>query len=140
MTLAPHAKPQLTHVARPCRDVDATVAFYRDFLGLNVVHEREDDGVRVVWLGEKARGNDFILVFIGVPPPAGEAHFADHLGYDVSSREDVDAVAERARRLGILTVPPTDGGGVVGYYCMVSDPDGYLVEFSHGQPIDVVDS
>ena len=47
MSIAPHSRPQLTHVARPCRDIDATVAFYRDFVGLHVVHEREDEGVRV---------------------------------------------------------------------------------------------
>jgi catechol 2,3-dioxygenase-like lactoylglutathione lyase family enzyme len=137
MTVPAHDRAQLTHVARPSRDIDATIAFYRDFVGLSVVHEREDDGVRVVWLGERPRGNDFVLVFIGVSPPPAAAHFADHLGYDVSTRDQVDVIAERARRLGILEVPPTDGGEVVGYYCMVRDPDGNLVEFSHGQPIDI---
>ena len=139
MSIAAHARPQLTHVARPCRDIDATIAFYRDFVGLSVVHEREDDGVRVVWLGEKERGNEFILVFIGVPPPPATTHFADHLGYDVSGRDRVDAIAAQAQRLGILEVPATDGGPVIGYYCMVRDPDGNLVEFSHGQPIDIAD-
>jgi hypothetical protein len=27
-------------------------------------------------------------------------------------------------------------GPVVGYFCIVSDPDGNQVEFSYGQPID----
>lgn len=130
--------PCLTHVARPCADIDATIAFYRDFVGLHVVHEREDDGVRVAWLGERKDGNHFIIVFIeAADTPQPSAHFADHLGYDVASRDEVDALAERARARDILRVPPTDGGAVVGYYCMVSDPDGNMVEFSHGQPIEV---
>ncbi len=138
MTIENHTKPQLTHVARPCRDIEATVAFYRDFVGLSIVHDRVDDGVRVAWLGEKSRRNDFVIVFIGVPPPREpQAHFADHLGYDVSSRRQVDDLAARAADLGILDVPATDGGEIIGYYCMVKDPDGNLVEFSYGQPIDI---
>lgn len=138
MTIPTHGKPQLTHVARPSRDIDATIAFYRDFAGLALVHDRTDDGVRVVWLGEKKRANDFVLVFIEIPDRApSQAHFADHLGYDVSSRQQVDEIAKRAAGLGILDVPATDGGEIVGYYCMIRDPDGNLVEFSCGQPIDV---
>lgn len=133
------ARAHLTHVARPCADMDATVAFYRDFVGLSVVHERDDDGVRVAWLGEKATGNGFVIVFIEVPEPAKRtAHFADHLGYDVASRDEVDTIGARAVDLGILYVPPTDGGAIIGYHCMVTDPDGNLVEFSHGQPIEIV--
>jgi len=130
-------RAHLTHVARPCADMDTTIAFYRDFVGLHVVHEREDDGVRVAWLGEKQTDNDFVIVFIAVAVPEAQAHFADHLGYDVASRGEVDAIAARAEDLGILRVPATDGGAVIGYYCMVADPDGHLVEFSHGQRIDV---
>lgn len=129
-------RPHLTHVARPCADMDATIAFYREFVGLHVVHHREDDGVRVAWLGERPAGNEFVLVFIADPAIAArEAHFADHLGYDVPSTADVDTIAERARAKGILRVPPTDGGPVIGYYCMITDPDGNLVEFSYGQHI-----
>jgi hypothetical protein len=28
-----------------------------------------------------------------------------------------------------------DVGGVVGYFAMVRDPDGHLVEFTAGQPL-----
>ncbi len=137
MATTPRHRAHLTHVARPCADMDATIAFYRDFIGLHVVHEREDDGVRVAWLGERQTGNDFVIVFIAVPAPASPAHFADHLGYNVATRDEVDAIAARAKDLGILRVPATDGGAVIGYYCMLADPDGYLVEFSHGQQIDI---
>jgi len=131
-------KARLTHVARPTRDIDAAIEFYRDLVGLHLVHQREDDGVRVAWLGEEPRGNGFVLVLLGVPPEREpHPHFADHLGYDVASRGEVDDIAERARSRGILAEPPTDGGEVVGYYCMIEDPDGNLVEFSYGQPIDV---
>jgi hypothetical protein len=37
---------------------------------------------------------------------------------------------------GLSMQGPPDAGPIVGYYCMLRDPDGNLVEFSHGQPIN----
>jgi catechol 2,3-dioxygenase-like lactoylglutathione lyase family enzyme len=54
----------------------------------------------------------------------------------VSSRAAVDEIAARAQGEGLLEQGPTDAGGIVGYLCIVRDPDGNLVEFSHGQPIN----
>ena len=51
------------------------------------------------------------------------------------SREDVDEIGARARKEGILERVPADGGPIVGYFCIVRDPDGNLVEFSFGQSI-----
>lgn len=45
-------------------------------------------------------------------------------------------MAERGRQSGILVEPPTDLGAPVGYFTILSDPDGHLVEFTHGQPIE----
>ncbi len=64
--------------------------------------------------------------------PASLAHF----GYDLPSRAAVDELAARADADGVLVYAPTDAGPIVGYFCMLRDPDGNLVEFSHGQPIN----
>ena len=40
----------------------------------------------------------------------------------------VDQIAERGRELGILVEPPTYVGGSVGYFTMLRDPDGHLIE------------
>ena len=80
----------------------------------------------------KAKTPTFLLV-IG----EGEVTFRmDHLGFQCDVREQVDQIAERGRELGILVEPPTDVGGSVGYFTMLRDPDGHLVEFTHGQPIE----
>jgi len=42
----------------------------------------------------------------------------------------------KARGDGILREGPRDAGPVVGYFCVVEDPDGNWVEFSFGQPIN----
>lgn len=131
------SKPCLTHVALFSADVAASVAFYEGYAGLHVVHDRVDDGVRVAWLSEQEEKPHFVLVVIG-KPHGGQTDLPPmaHLGYDLESRLLVDEIGERARRDGILVEPPNDGGPVVGYYCIVSDPDGNFVEFSHGQTID----
>jgi catechol 2,3-dioxygenase-like lactoylglutathione lyase family enzyme len=129
-------KPTLTHVALAVRDAAASVAFYERFAGLGVVHERVDDGTRVVWIGERPDHPDFVLVLIegAAPASAGPSRLL-HFGFAVGSRDAVDALAGRARAEGILTAEPKWGGPVVGYYCIVQDPDGQGVEFSYGQSI-----
>jgi DNA-binding SARP family transcriptional activator len=53
-----------------------------------------------------------------------------------AARADVDAIADTARADGTLRVGPRDAGPVVGYFCIVEDPDRNWVEFSFGQPIN----
>jgi catechol 2,3-dioxygenase-like lactoylglutathione lyase family enzyme len=129
--------PCLTHVAFFVADVERTIDFYRRYCGLHVVHDRVDGGVRVVWLSERPQDPTFVIVAIRLPPGAATAPpRMAHLGYDVGSRAAVDEVAARARADGVLAQEPADGGRIVGYYCMLADPDGNLVEFSHGQTIN----
>ena len=129
--------PALTHVAFGVRDLGQTIAFYRKHVRLHVVHEREEHGSRVVWLGERTDDPSFVLVFFEVkgegtsgPSPL------QHLGFALASRDEVNAAAEAARRDGILVLEPVYAGPIVGYFCIVRDPDGVQVEFSHGQPIN----
>lgn len=129
-------KPSLTHVALGVRDVGASVDFYGRFAHLQVVHDRVDDGTRVVWLSEQADDPEFVLVLIegagdGAEPPSTLLHF----GFSVDARDDVDEVADAARDKGVLVSEPMWAGEVVGYFCMLRDPDGHFVEFSHGQSI-----
>lgn len=130
-------KPVLTHLALGVRDLDRTIDFYRRHAKLHVVHDRHDGHARVVWLSERAEEPDFVLVLLEVraEPPVAPSTL-QHLGFAVESREEVEAAAEAGRREGVLTIPPTDAGPIVGYFCILQDPDGNQVEFSYGQPID----
>jgi catechol 2,3-dioxygenase-like lactoylglutathione lyase family enzyme len=130
-------KPVLTHLALGVSDLERTIDFYRRHAKLHVVHDRHDGHARVVWLSERAEDPDFVLVLFQVDaePPVAPSTL-QHLGFAVESRAEVDAAAEAARQEGVLSVPPTYAGPVVGYFCIVRDPDGNQVEFSHGQPID----
>ncbi|RMH76412.1 MAG: VOC family protein [Actinomyces sp.] len=130
-------EPRLTHLALVVRDLEATIAWYEAWTPLRVGHRRRDPDGAVAWLGHPDPGpHPFVLVFIEQdrpdhdPVPLGPLA---HLGIEMPSREEVDAVARRAREAGILHWEPADIGPPVGYICAVTDPDGNVVEFSHDQ-------
>ncbi|WP_420451377.1 VOC family protein [Ilumatobacter sp.] len=140
----------LTHIALPVRDLAATLAFYARYTTLAVIHERLDDetGMRTAWLAnERDRTTDeaarFVIVLIeGKLPTAitgdieesyGFLTSISHLGLSVESRDDVDAIAEMAREEGCLLLGPMYRNEVVGYICIVTDPDGNNLEFSVDQ-------
>jgi predicted lactoylglutathione lyase len=57
------------------------------------------------------------------------------MGFGLDSREDVDAVATKAKESGVLKFGPAYLNPYAGYLCIISDPDGHTVEFSHGQSL-----
>lgn len=136
----------LTHIALPVRDLDRTLDFYRKYTSLELIHERtdEDTGLRSVWLAnagditeEAAR---FVIVLICGSLPTkitgdikeeyGFLTSISHLGISCDTREDVDRIAEMAKEDGILVLGPMYRNPVVGYICLVRDPDGNNIEFS----------
>ena len=136
----------LTHIALPVRDLDATLAFYGRYTTLVNIHERVDPqtGLRSVWLANQrdvtADAARFVIVLIcGKLPTAvtgdikeeyGFLRSISHLGISLESRDDVDRVAAMAKEEGCLLLGPMYRNEVVGYICIVTDPDGNNVEFS----------
>ncbi|MCC6846989.1 MAG: VOC family protein [Deltaproteobacteria bacterium] len=128
--------PRLTHIALRATDLGRSIDFYARYAGLVVAHEREEEATRVVWLAERAEDPEFVFVLIPMAHAGGERSGVHHFGFSVANRTDVDALAARARAEGILREGPRDAGPVVGYFCIVEDPDRNWVEFSFGQPIN----
>jgi lactoylglutathione lyase len=58
-----------------------------------------------------------------------------HFGFALASREAVDAIAKEVKQAGLLQFGPTFLNPFAGYLCLVRDPDGHNVEFSHGQSL-----
>lgn len=126
-----------THCALHVRDVDTSIAFYERYCGLKVVHSHGDKpGDRTVWMAEAGRESEFVLVLVpgGGRQERGEGDMT-HYGFAVAQRADVDRIAEQARADGCLFWEPQDHSFPVGYLCAVEDPDGYVIEFSYGQPL-----
>lgn len=126
----------LTHIALPVSDVEASVAFYAKYARMGVVHRRkgsaEGEG-EVVWVSDRTR--PFVLVLIGVERVEHPLVPWAHLGVGCESREEVERLCEEARAEGRLLTGPADSGYPVGYWALLSDPDGHTLELSFGQEV-----
>ncbi len=128
--------PVLTHIALHVRDLDACMAFYSEFCGLSVTHERAEGQSRTVWMAEPGREKEFVFVLLaGGPGHERNGQDFGHFGFALETQAAVDEVARRARTAGCLIWQPTQAPFPVGYFCGVRDPDGNCVEFSYGQPL-----
>lgn len=136
----------LTHIALHVADLDRSVDFYTRFVGMRLVNIRDDKETnqRTAWVTSQSEGAplDFVIVLLcgdpslfGGAQPQAPIGPVSHLGFDVPSRAEVDAFAERAREAGFLVRAPVYVNDVVSYICFVRDPDGHSVEFSHGQAL-----
>ena len=126
--------PRWTHITINVSDLERSIPFYTSLCGLSIVRDRRPEGRHNVWLGPTTPAGEnpvFVLVLIQTEVKAR----LDHFGFQCESRAEVDRIAERARKQEILVEPPQDIGGVVGYFTMVHDPDGHLIEFTAGQPL-----
>jgi uncharacterized glyoxalase superfamily protein PhnB len=128
-------KPRITFLTLGVDDLGRALEFYRDGLGFptkGVVGQEYEHGAVVFF--ELQAG-----LTLALWPRESIAHDARvqraapsptelTLGYNVASREQVDALMERARRAGATITKPaaeTFWGGYAGYF---QDPDGHLWE------------
>lgn len=128
-------KPRITLITLGVDDLERSLRFYRDGLSLKtegIVGTKFEHGAvaffdlqaglkLAIW-PRKSIAHDSGLPF-GRPTPT---EFT--VGHNVSSRAEVDAVMEQARRAGAAIVKPahdTFWGGYAGYF---QDPDQHLWE------------
>jgi catechol 2,3-dioxygenase-like lactoylglutathione lyase family enzyme len=125
----------LTHVALPVRNVKDSVAFYRRFAAMEVVHERTDavTGGQIAWVSDRTR--PFVVVLIQVAEVKNPLLPIGHLGLGCASREEVDRLVAEARAEGRPVYGPIDAGYPVGYFALISDPDHHTLEVSFGQEV-----
>ena len=128
-------KPRVTVITLAVDDLERSLRFYRDGLGLPTrgIFGKEFEygavaffdlqpGLKLAIWPRKSLAHDTGLTLD--PPSATETS----LGHNVSSKAEVDAVMAQARAAGALIVKPahdTFWGGYGGYF---QDPDGHLWE------------
>ncbi|KYC40425.1 bleomycin resistance protein [Scytonema hofmannii PCC 7110] len=142
----------LTHIALPVSDVERSIKFYSTYARMEVLHSRIDaeTGVAVVWICDRPwrkpypayreaqrsyRTRPFVIVLIQTDSVHPILSPFAHLGVGCKSREDMDALCERARQEGVLLGEQEDSGYPVGYWAFLRDPDGHTLELSYGQEI-----
>ncbi|MCB9830976.1 MAG: VOC family protein [Planctomycetes bacterium] len=125
----------LTHVALPIRDAERSISFWSRYAGMQVVHRRhgESEDREVVWLSDRTR--PFVIVLIEADEVDVVLAPIAHLGVGCPTREDVDRLAALAGASGCLVRGPEDSGYPVGYWAFLRDPDGHILELSHGQEV-----
>jgi len=126
----------LSHIAFPVSDLEASIAFYRRFADMDVVHRRiGSDGGGVAWLSDLTR--PFVLVLLETEVTHRIGGWA-HLGVGVASRDEVDHRLVEAAAAGHDIVGPCDDTPPVGYWGIISDPDGHQLEVAYGQEVRVM--
>lgn len=128
-------QPRITLITLGVDDLERAVRFYRDGLGLKtegiVGAEFEygavaffdlEGGLKLALWSRASIARDTGIPF-GRPNPTDLT-----IGHNVSSKIEVDAVMDQARKAGAAIVKPaheTFYGGYAGYF---QDPDGHLWE------------
>ena len=128
-------KPRVTVITIGVDDLERSLAFYRDGLGLptqGIIGTEFEHGAVAFFdlqpglkLAIWPRAN--IAYDAGIPLGAPSATELT-LGHNVASRAEVDKVMEQAEKAGAAIVKPaqdTFWGGYSGYF---KDPDGHLWE------------
>ena len=128
-------KPRISVITLGVDDLERSLRFYRDGLGLStegIVGEEFEfgavaffdlqAGLRLALWPRRSISKDSGLG-LAAPSPTGFT-----IGHNVSSKEEVDAVMDQARRAGakiVKTAEQTFYGGYAGYFM---DPDEHLWE------------
>lgn len=129
-----------THIAVPCSDIDAMIDWYTRYTPLELLDKREDADGQGAWLGQRDMvEKPFILVLVSFFKDQDKkqptlAPFA-HIGIELTSRAEIDAIAARGEAEGCLSWPPTEMPPPIGYICALKDPEGNVVEFSYDQGV-----
>ena len=130
------------HSAIATRDVEASLVFWRDGLGLAVIMDQTFEGpwrelfgagsttLRSVFLGEAAAPEDGIVELVvmdGTAPPAPGAPGPAEGFFLLSLYADLDTVLPRLAQLGVGGEPTVAAVGPVRL-AVVRDPNGVPVE------------
>jgi catechol 2,3-dioxygenase-like lactoylglutathione lyase family enzyme len=110
----------LHHVHLFCRDIDATVAWWRDMLGARVAVDEELAGSRNVFL----EVGDGRLHLYDQPPPGGGRNAVHHLGI---RSHDLPTLVEHMKAKGVAFRSGIREHGA-WRYIMAEAPDGVLLE------------
>jgi len=137
-------KPRITLITLGVNDLERSLTFYRDGLGLptrGIVGTEFEHGavaffdlqnsLRLALWPRSSIAHD---TAIPIQPPSA-TDFT--IGHNVTSKEEVDAVMAQATRAGAKIIKPaseTFWGGYAGYF---QDPDGHLWEIAWNPELQI---
>ncbi|QDY70435.1 VOC family protein [Qingshengfaniella alkalisoli] len=122
------------HVAIKVKDLDQTLAFYRDKLDFpEMLRLRNDDeSTWLVYL--RVTDNQYIEIFPGAEgdrAPGPNANAMNHLCLTV---DDLDVVVSKLEQAGIVLTSPIKPGLDGNRQAWIADPDGNRIELMEMSP------
>ena len=129
---------RLNHAVVYVRDVDRSVAFYRDLLGFSVQMQRPGKAA-FLQAPDSTNDHDIGLFAIGdaADNPAGRGYVGlYHLGWEIGTLRELEQLAQRLVAAGAY-VGATDHGTTKSIYAR--DPDGLEFEVAWLVPADLLD-
>ncbi len=127
----------INHLAMATDNMDKTIHFWRDLLGMRLVAGLGHPGYRHYFF--EISGNDLLAFFEwpGVQPvpekehgrPLGGPFVFDHIAFGVEAEDDLWELKDRFSAAGFWVSEVIDHGFIHSIYAF--DPNGIPVEFSH---------
>lgn len=127
----------INHLAMATGNMDSTIRFWRDLLGMRLVAGLGQPGYRHYFF--EISGNDLLAFFEwpGVQPVPEKEHgrpvkgpfVFDHISFGVETEEDLWELKDKLSVAGFWVSEVIDHGFIHSIY--VFDPNGIPIEFSH---------
>lgn len=117
------------HVALHARDFDATVAFYRDLMGMRIEWQPDADNVYLT------SGTDNLAIHRAAGAVVAAGQRLDHIGFIVDAPDHVDRWHRYLAVNGVAAdgLPRTHRDGARSFYCR--DPEGTTVQIIFHPPL-----
>jgi len=134
----------VNHLAMATGDMDATIRFWRDLLGMRLVAGLGQPGYRHYFFQISDRDLIAFFEWPGVRPAAHKDHgrpvqgpfVFDHVSFGVESEDDLWELKDKLEAAGFHVSDVIDHGFIHSIYSF--DPNGIPVEFSHNvEGIDI---
>lgn len=124
----------LHHLTLICSDMERTIRFYRDLLGLAIIRDGgsdDDPDTRHVWFGAIDGAAGRLISAMEYPQlPKGVVGIGSthHFALAVDSPDEQEAWRDYLRQNGVECTDVFDRGDFQSIY--VRDPDGHIVEIA----------
>jgi catechol 2,3-dioxygenase len=131
--------PRLQHLGMTTANTDAMLAWYRNVLGMDLVHRtdaatgtsKEGQGLKAAWVTNDETNHR--LAFVELPglvadPDRTHHKRLQHFAFEYRNLDDLLGTYVRLKQQGILPVLCTDSGAQIAFY--YEDPDRNSVELN----------
>jgi catechol-2,3-dioxygenase len=123
---------QLGHVGIYVRDLEKMVAFYRDFLGMQITKHNWDRGM--VFLSSDPAASDDEIALMRGRPEIDDPHLINQISMRVDTLDDLRAFHKRVVADGFPLERVVNHGSAIG--CYFKDPEGNTTEVFWRSPRD----